>query len=258
MAIYRQIHISYWQDPFVLTLTPEEKYFYIYLMTNSKTSQCGVYELPKQVMVFETGYNLETIDKLIKKFVDYRKIDYSEETKEIYIKNWLKYNSSKSPKVRQCIDEEVSKIKCSLFKRKTMDSLSIDLGEEEEKEQEEEQEKKEEQKEVGRTSKKFTPPTLEEVNAYCLERKNNINPQQWIDHYISNGWMVGKTKMKDWKAAVRTWERNDYGGNNGRTEKFKEHLNNDPISIGSLVIRAEDPEGNDSNLPGLRPDSGTG
>ena len=44
MAVYRHIHIEYWQDGFVLDLTPEEKYFYIYLMTNSKTSQCGIYE----------------------------------------------------------------------------------------------------------------------------------------------------------------------------------------------------------------------
>jgi hypothetical protein len=50
------------------------------------------------------------------------------------------------------------------------------------------------------------PPTLEEVKAYCLERNKGVNPQKWYDHYTSNGWMVGKTKMKDWKAAVRTWE----------------------------------------------------
>jgi len=52
----------------------------------------------------------------------------------------------------------------------------------------------------------FTPPTIEQVQKYCAERKNNVSPQKWFDHYISNGWMVGKTKMKDWKAAVRTWE----------------------------------------------------
>ena len=53
------------------------------------------------------------------------------------------------------------------------------------------------------------PPTLEEVKAYCLERNKGVNPQKWYDHYTSNGWMVGKTKMKDWKAAVRTWERSE-------------------------------------------------
>lgn len=53
------------------------------------------------------------------------------------------------------------------------------------------------------------PPTLEEVSAYCEERHNNIDPQVFIDFYESKGWMVGKNKMKDWKACVRTWERSD-------------------------------------------------
>lgn len=58
--------------------------------------------------------------------------------------------------------------------------------------------------------KRFTPPTLEEVQAYCIERNNNVDPQRFIDYYTSNGWQVGKNKMKDWRAAVRTWERNGY------------------------------------------------
>lgn len=53
---------------------------------------------------------------------------------------------------------------------------------------------------------RFTPPTLEDVAAYCRERGNGIDPQQFIDHYTSNGWKVGNTRMKDWRAAVRTWE----------------------------------------------------
>ena len=49
-------------------------------------------------------------------------------------------------------------------------------------------------------------PTIEEVSAYCLERENGVNPAKWYAHYESNGWKVGKNPMKDWKAAVRTWE----------------------------------------------------
>ena len=59
-------------------------------------------------------------------------------------------------------------------------------------------------------AKRFTPPTLEEVIAYCNERNNNIDANHFIDYYTSNGWLVGKNKMKDWKAAIRTWERNGY------------------------------------------------
>ena len=56
----------------------------------------------------------------------------------------------------------------------------------------------------------FKPPTIEEVRAYCLERGNSVDAERWYNHYRANGWMVGKTKMVDWKAAVRTWERNGY------------------------------------------------
>jgi len=54
----------------------------------------------------------------------------------------------------------------------------------------------------------FTPPTLEQVTAYCRERGNGIDPQYWIDSYTAKGWMIGKSKMRDWKAAIRTWEKN--------------------------------------------------
>ena len=53
---------------------------------------------------------------------------------------------------------------------------------------------------------RFTPPTLEEVRAYCAERGSNVDPERFIDFYSSKGWMVGKNKMKDWKAAIRGWE----------------------------------------------------
>lgn len=63
----------------------------------------------------------------------------------------------------------------------------------------------------------FAPPTLEEVKAYCLERNNKVNAEQFIDYYTANGWVVGKSKMKDWKACIRTWERN---GIDNKPSKF--------------------------------------
>lgn len=59
--------------------------------------------------------------------------------------------------------------------------------------------------------RRFTKPSLDEVSAYCAERGNNVDAEKWYDYYESNGWRVGKNAMKDWKAAVRTWEkREDY------------------------------------------------
>ena len=56
---------------------------------------------------------------------------------------------------------------------------------------------------------RFVKPTLEEVTAYCQERKNRVNPERFLDYYNSNGWKVGRNPMKDWKATVRNWEKNE-------------------------------------------------
>lgn len=56
-------------------------------------------------------------------------------------------------------------------------------------------------------SARFIPPTVEDVAFYCQQRQNGIDPQSFVDFYASKGWMVGKTKMSDWKASVRTWEQ---------------------------------------------------
>ena len=58
-------------------------------------------------------------------------------------------------------------------------------------------------------ARRFVPPTLEEVSAYCMERGNGVDAERFISYYESNGWKVGKNPMKDWKAAVRTWERDN-------------------------------------------------
>lgn len=63
-----------------------------------------------------------------------------------------------------------------------------------------------------------TRPTIDEVIAYCKERVNCVDPHKWFDHYSSNGWKVGKNSMKDWKAAVRTWERSEF--NKKQSKKF--------------------------------------
>ena len=75
----------------------------------------------------------------------------------------------------------------------------IDIEKDKETDKEKENKKKD-------SPRRFVPPSLEEVQAYCSERGNGIDAQSFIDFYASKGWMVGKTKMTDWKAAVRTWE----------------------------------------------------
>jgi hypothetical protein len=70
---------------------------------------------------------------------------------------------------------------------------------------------------------RFVPPTVPEVQAYCLERKNNVNAEQFVDFYTSKGWKVGNNPMKDWKACVRTWERNRKDTPTSTTSNAKIH-----------------------------------
>lgn len=62
----------------------------------------------------------------------------------------------------------------------------------------------------GTATKRFVKPTVEEIATYCAERSNKVDAQKFFDYYESNGWKVGRNSMKDWKAAVRTWEKNGY------------------------------------------------
>ena len=80
---------------------------------------------------------------------------------------------------------------------------------------------KEEVSAIADTKKKFTPPTVEEVTAYCTEQGFNIDPNTFIDFYESKNWMVGANKMKDWKAACRNWNRRAKDNPNRNTDRPK-------------------------------------
>jgi hypothetical protein len=71
-------------------------------------------------------------------------------------------------------------------------------------------------------------PTLEQVISYCKERNNLVDPKKWFDHYEANGWKVGKVSMKNWQAAVRTWERNNLNNETNSTTNAKKHDPNIP------------------------------
>ena len=153
MATYRQVHISFWQDPYIEDLSAKEKYFYLYLMTNSKTRQCGCYEISMKLIKYETGLTQQEIDQYISKLSLGNKIRYNEPNQEFLLLNWLKHNSFRSPKVLSCIVKELDSIKTIEFKSyinsftngdTTMDSLSesIDTGLQKEEEEEKEDNKK--------------------------------------------------------------------------------------------------------------------
>lgn len=73
--------------------------------------------------------------------------------------------------------------------------------------------------------KRFEKPTISDIEQYCMERNNNVNAEQFFDYYESNGWKVGKNSMKDWKAAVRTWERSEYRKPNSKKNSKEDAMN---------------------------------
>ena len=89
-----------------------------------------------------------------------------------------------------------------------------------EKEKEKEKEKKKENDsdmaDKPPTRHSFSPPSVDDVREYCREKGYNVDPERFVDYYTSNGWKVGRNPMKDWKAALRSWERKEKP--NGKTE----------------------------------------
>jgi hypothetical protein len=210
MAVFRKVHCSFWRDPFVIRLTPEQKYFYLYLMTNPSTKQCGIYEADTYTISHETGYNEATVKKLITFFESKGKVKFSEKTNEIALKNWSKYNDSNSPLVKKCIENELKSVKNRVLIQYV---YSIDTQSQEEEEKEEEKEKtKEEEKEVvelpfnGDFSKiwlkwveykkkehRFSYKTKESQQAALTELVkisggNEQNAIEIIAQSMSNGW----------------------------------------------------------------------
>ena len=227
MAVKRIVSTSFWSDSKVDTFSPEDKYFMLYLLTNPHTTQLGIYEFSMKHAAFEMGYSVETVQALLSRFQDrYRIIMYCQDTGEIAIKNYLKHSIVKGGKpVLDCLKKELRQVKSKdlvkfvfsanqnsenatvrefiLYIREIYKYNLNDNDNDNDNERIVDDSSKEKRK-------RFTPPTLEEVSAYCRELNSKIDPQQFIDYYTANGWVQGKGKpIKDWKAAVRTWNRRE-------------------------------------------------
>lgn len=239
----RVIDTAFWTDDKVVDMfTPEDKLFFLYLLTNPHTTQLGIYPLNKKIMAFEIGYSMEAIDVLLDRFENkYHIILRSRKTSEIAIMNYLRHSIVKGGKpMENLMIAEASRVTDKSLLRAIHDYLIkfpnlnesvkailpliyINNNKESENEyvyvNENENENvvsyhesyhdsyHDSSKSPQKTSKAFTPPTLTEVTQYKNERHSPVDPEAFIDFYQSKGWMVGKNKMKDWKAAFRNWER---------------------------------------------------
>ena len=114
MALFRHVRTEFWRDAKVLEeMTPEDKLFFLYILTNGNTTQIGIYKIPKKQIAFELGYSVESINTLIDRFENhYKIIRYNPETRELAIKMWGKYNLVKGGKpIIDCVKKEVKEVK---------------------------------------------------------------------------------------------------------------------------------------------------
>lgn len=117
MAVYRQVYMSFWTDPKIEEeFTPEDKYFYLYLLTNPYTNIAGCYEIGYKQMARGTGYNEDTVKRLIDRLKKvHQVIDYNEQNKEVLIINWHKYNWSRSDNLLTGVAAAINNVKTPEF-----------------------------------------------------------------------------------------------------------------------------------------------
>ena len=160
-----------------------------------------------------TGHQVGTIKQALSVFKDLGLIDVLDNG-AIYmldIQNFIGKGSSEADRkreYRQRIETDRTNVQTNLrqISEKSPPEIEIEL----EKDIEIEKEIDSSAKSTTTKRKRFEKPTLSQITQYCLERNNCVNAEQFYDYYESNGWKVGKNAMKDWKACVRTWERNGY------------------------------------------------
>lgn len=205
MAIYRNVHISFWNDAKVSDeMTPEDKYFMLYLLTNPLTSQVGCYAITKRQMSYETGYNVETIDKLLLRLEkNLNVIKYDSNTKEVLINNWYKYNWTASPKILSYIKKELKNIKSKEFIKIInknvayiygIDTLGIQKEQEQEQEQKKEQEKEKKQEQFNIFWSKY-PKKVSKEQAKKAFFKTSFSDEMFSEMLNS---LEKFKKTKDW------------------------------------------------------------
>ena len=173
-------------------------------------NDCGMIYMTKdipyteQMLAVEFKRPLALIQMAMRVFEQFGMIEVVDEI--IHVSNWEKYQNIEA--MERIRDQTRQRVAAHRERKALNEACNVTVTQCNATDKEEDIDKSKKEN----IYRRFTPPTITEVSDYCKERNNTVDPQRFIDHYTSNGWMVGKTKMKDWKAAVRNWERN-----NGKT-----------------------------------------
>jgi len=183
------------------------------LVLAGKTNASGYLYLSQNIPytdeMISTLFNrpLSTVRMALEIFRKFNMIDIDNGI--IGITNWEKHQNIQGlDKIREQTRERVAKYR---EKQKQIEcNVTVTQGNATEEERRKKNKKEDKEKDIAdkpQRSPKFIKPSLEEIKSYCNERKNNIDAEKFYHHYESNGWMVGRNKMKAWKAAVITWEK---------------------------------------------------
>lgn len=208
---------EYLSDPKIGSLTPQERSCWVTLLCMASTSSVsGIVEyLTVEVLLEKSGikwdpYHPEEWDACISILAKFERMKMlcKNEDGSISIINWEKRQEHNLTVAERVAKSRANK-KCN--ENVTMNVTNVTT---------EENRIEENRIDKERVSvKKFIKPTLKQLTEYCLERKNSVSPQKFIDHYESNGWKIGgRGAMKDWKAAVRTWEGNNFSNHSSKPQ----------------------------------------
>lgn len=235
----RVVNQAFWDDDMVSEeFTPEDKYFYLTLLTSKYTNQLGIFHFPVKKVAFDMGYSVEAVKSLIDRFENkYHRILWSPETSEIAIKNYLRHSIVGGGKpVKDCLIKEEREVIDKGLVISTIKHLNeynndvydlnatviefisyiyniYNIDECNKKENDNDNERIVHESFTNRSrivDRTTIPPTVDAVREYCLERGNGIDADYFCDYYGKMGWRLSNgVKMKDWQAAVRTWEKNN-------------------------------------------------
>ena len=181
-----------------------------------------------EMLASVTGHQIGTVKQALSIFKDLGLIDVLENG-AIYmldIQNFIGRGSSEADRkreYRQRIESDRTNVLTNV--RQISDKTPPEIEIEIELEKDIEIEKDSSAKSTTTKRKRFEKPTLSQIEQYCIERNNTVNAEQFFDYYESNGWKVGKNSMKDWKAAVRTWERSEYRKPNSKKNSKEDAIN---------------------------------
>jgi len=185
-----------WKKRFVRELTPQHKLLWFYILDDC--NHAGIWEVDIEVASIRVGENL-IYDMLPQSFLD--KIVIFDDGDKWFIPDFIEYQYgelNQNSNVHKSVLNLLNKynlegyLKGSQRVESTLKDKDTDIVIVKDKAK----------------AKRFTKPTIEDIKEYCIERNNFVDAEKFFDYYSSNGWKVGKNPMKDWKASVRTWEKN--------------------------------------------------